>query len=124
MVALEAEIHEIAGGPFNIASNKQLADVLFGKLSLPVGRRTKTGPSTDADTLEELAALHPVPAEGAGGAAAHVAVVGLLVYGPYSLLAGALVLSDAQARVQALREEDVGGDTELHHLLRYSRGSG
>ncbi len=63
LVALEAEIHAMAGGPFNIASNKQLADVLFGKLSLPVGRRTKTGPSTDADTLEELAALHPVPAK-------------------------------------------------------------
>jgi DNA polymerase-1 len=63
LVALEAEIHAAAGGPFNIASNKQLADVLFGKLSLPVGRRTKTGPSTDADTLEELAALHPVPAK-------------------------------------------------------------
>ena len=63
LVALESEIHAIAGGPFNISSNKQLADVLFGKLSLPVGRRTKTGPSTDADTLEELAALHPVPAK-------------------------------------------------------------
>ncbi|HXJ22258.1 MAG TPA: DNA polymerase I [Polyangia bacterium] len=63
LVALEAEIHGQAGGPFNIASNKQLADVLFGKLSLPVIRRTKTGPSTDADTLEELARLHPVPAK-------------------------------------------------------------
>ncbi len=63
LVALEAEIHAMAGGTFNIASNKQLADVLFGKLSLPVVRRTKTGPSTDADTLEELARLHPVPAK-------------------------------------------------------------
>jgi DNA polymerase-1 len=63
LVALEAEIHGMAGQPFNIASPKQLADVLFGKLSLPVIRRTKTGPSTDADTLEELAALHPVPAK-------------------------------------------------------------
>ncbi len=63
LVALEAEIHGMAGGTFNIASNKQLADVLFGKLSLPVIRRTKTGPSTDADTLEELARLHPVPAK-------------------------------------------------------------
>ena len=51
------------GGPFNINSNKQLADVLFGKLGLPVVRKTKTGASTDADTLEELAALHPVPAK-------------------------------------------------------------
>jgi DNA polymerase-1 len=63
LVALEKEIHALAGGPFNISSNKQLADVLFGKLSLPVIRKTKTGASTDADTLEELAALHPVPAK-------------------------------------------------------------
>ncbi|HVY37853.1 MAG TPA: DNA polymerase I [Polyangia bacterium] len=63
LVSLETEIHALAGGAFNIASNKQLADVLFGKLSLPVIRRTKTGPSTDADTLEELARLHAVPAK-------------------------------------------------------------
>jgi DNA polymerase-1 len=63
LAALEKEIHQLAGGPFNIASNKQLADVLFGKLGLPVVRKTKTGASTDADTLEELAALHPVPAK-------------------------------------------------------------
>ncbi|HXI56354.1 MAG TPA: DNA polymerase I [Polyangia bacterium] len=63
LLALEKEIHAIAGGPFNINSNKQLADVLFGKLGLPVVRKTKTGASTDADTLEELAALHPVPAK-------------------------------------------------------------
>jgi DNA polymerase-1 len=63
LVALEKEIHALAGGPFNIGSNKQLGDVLFGKLGLPVVRKTKTGASTDADTLEELAALHPVPAK-------------------------------------------------------------
>jgi len=63
LAALETEIHGLAGLTFNINSPKQLADVLFGKLSLPVGRKTKTGPSTDADTLEELAALHPVPAK-------------------------------------------------------------
>src|SRR5262249_2239992 len=51
------------GHTFNINSPKQLSDVLFSKLSLPVIRKTKTGPSTDADTLEELAALHPVPAK-------------------------------------------------------------
>jgi DNA polymerase-1 len=62
--ALEAEIHQLAGGPFNIGSPKQLAEVLFTKLSLPVIRRTSTkAPSTDADVLEELAALHPVPAK-------------------------------------------------------------
>jgi DNA polymerase-1 len=63
LVALEGEIHAQAGGPFNISSNKQLGEVLFGKLGLPVIRRTKTGPSTDADVLEELATLHPVPAK-------------------------------------------------------------
>jgi DNA polymerase-1 len=63
LAALEREIHDLASHTFNINSNKQLADVLFGKLGLPVVRRTKTGASTDADTLEELAALHPVPAK-------------------------------------------------------------
>jgi DNA polymerase-1 len=63
LVALEREIHAQAGGPFNISSNKQLGEVLFGKLGLPVIRRTKTGPSTDADVLEELATLHTVPAK-------------------------------------------------------------
>jgi len=63
LAALETEIHTLAGLPFNINSPKQLSDVLFGKLSLPVIRKTKTGPSTDADTLEELATLHPVPAK-------------------------------------------------------------
>ena len=63
LVGLEAEIHTLSGLTFNINSNKQLGDVLFGKLALPVIRRTKTGPSTDADTLEELAALHPVAAK-------------------------------------------------------------
>jgi DNA polymerase-1 len=63
IAALETEIHALVGTPFNIASPKQLAEVLFGKLGLPIVRRTKTGPSTDADVLEELAALHPVAAK-------------------------------------------------------------
>jgi DNA polymerase-1 len=61
--ALETEIHGLAGGEFNIASPKQLAQILFGKLGLPVVKKTKTGASTDADVLEELAALHPMPAK-------------------------------------------------------------
>ena len=61
--ALESEIHGLAGAAFNIASPKQLAEVLFGKLALPVVKKTKSGPSTDADVLEELAARHPLPAK-------------------------------------------------------------
>jgi DNA polymerase-1 len=58
---LTREIHELAGGPFTIASPKQLAQVLFEKLKLPAIRRTKTGYSTDADVLTELALTHPLP---------------------------------------------------------------
>jgi DNA polymerase-1 len=63
MAALEGEIHALAGGPFNIDSRLQLADVLFAKLQLPVVKKTKTGPSTDASVLSELAPLHPLPAK-------------------------------------------------------------
>jgi DNA polymerase-1 len=61
--ALEIEIHALAGSAFNIASPKQLAEILFVKLGLPIIRKTKTGASTDADVLEELAAMHPLPAK-------------------------------------------------------------
>jgi DNA polymerase I len=59
---LEKEIHELAGGPFNIQSPKQLASVLFHKLGLPAARRTKVtkGFSTSLDVLEELALVHPL----------------------------------------------------------------
>jgi DNA polymerase I len=64
MESLEAEIHQMAGRPINIASPKQLQELLFTELKLPVVKRTaKTGPSTDADVLEELAPLHPLPAK-------------------------------------------------------------
>jgi DNA polymerase-1 len=63
LAVLEAHIHELAKGPFNLNSPRQLADVLFGRLGLPVVRRTKTGPSTDADVLQELAPLNPIVAE-------------------------------------------------------------
>ena len=57
MAALEIEIHKLAGESFNVASPKQLGDILFGKFSLPGGRKTKTGAwSTDVDVLEEVAA--------------------------------------------------------------------
>ncbi len=60
---LEDEIRELAGEAFNIGSPKQLGEILFDKMSLPGGRRTKTGAwSTDAAALEELAAEgHELP---------------------------------------------------------------
>lgn len=59
---LEREIYELAGERFNIDSPRQLADILFQRLRLPVVKRTRSsGPSTDADVLEELAAQHPLP---------------------------------------------------------------
>ncbi len=64
MDELEAEIHRMAGRAINIASPKQLQELLFNELKLPVTKRTaKTGPSTDAEVLEELARLHPLPAK-------------------------------------------------------------
>ncbi|NOT07616.1 MAG: DNA polymerase I [Gemmatimonadales bacterium] len=62
LTRLEGEIAAAAGTPFNVNSPKQLAVVLFEKLGLPVIKRTKTGPSTDAEVLEELADQgHAVP---------------------------------------------------------------
>ncbi len=57
------EIHALAGGEFNIGSPKQLATVLFEKLKLPPIKKTKTGYSTDADVLEQLALGHELPAK-------------------------------------------------------------
>jgi DNA polymerase I len=53
--AVEKQIYAAAGAEFNINSNLQLRDILFGKLNLPVIKRTSTGPSTDASVLKELA---------------------------------------------------------------------
>ena len=63
LARLEDEIRELAGEDFNIGSPKQLGEILFDKMSLPGGRRTKTGAwSTDASALEELAvAGHDLP---------------------------------------------------------------
>jgi DNA polymerase-1 len=59
---IEREIHKVAGSDFNLNSTPQLRQVLFDKLDLPVLKKTKTGPSTDASVLEELAAMgHEVP---------------------------------------------------------------
>ncbi len=58
--ALETEIHELAGHPFNVNSTPQLRTVLYDEIGLKPGRRTKTGYSTDAATLESLRDEHPI----------------------------------------------------------------
>ena len=57
---LERAIYEQAGCEFNINSPKQLGEVLFDKLMLPAGKKTKTGWSTNADVLEKLRGKHPI----------------------------------------------------------------
>jgi DNA polymerase-1 len=53
--AVEKQIYTVAGQEFNINSNLQLREILFGKLNLPILKKTSTGPSTDASVLKELA---------------------------------------------------------------------
>ena len=60
--ALELKAYELAGQPFNLGSPKQLGEILFGKLGIPVKRKTATGqPSTDEEVLSELAEDYPLP---------------------------------------------------------------
>jgi DNA polymerase-1 len=62
MAQLQIEAHAAAGGSFNVDSPKQLQEILFGKLGLPVARKTPTGqPSTAEDVLEELAQSYELP---------------------------------------------------------------
>ncbi|MEL6521899.1 MAG: DNA polymerase, partial [Pseudomonadota bacterium] len=64
MAGLEAEIHELAGEEFKVGSPKQLGEILFDKLSLPGGKKGKTGAyATGADVLEDLATEHDLPAK-------------------------------------------------------------
>ena len=64
MLALEQEAYGIAGQPFNMGSPKQIGEILFTKLGLPVNKKTATGaPSTDEEVLQELAADYPLPAK-------------------------------------------------------------
>ena len=63
ILALESQAHELAGGPFNLGSPKQLGEILFNQLELPVLRKTPKGaPSTAEDVLAELAFDYPLPA--------------------------------------------------------------
>ncbi|MDR2507815.1 MAG: DNA polymerase I, partial [Candidatus Accumulibacter sp.] len=62
LAELERQAHEIAGAPFNINSPKQLAEILFNQLGLPVKKKTPSGtPSTDEEVLSELALDYPLP---------------------------------------------------------------
>lgn len=61
LATLEQEAHRLAGEPFNLNSPKQLAELLFTKLGLPIQRKTPTGqPATDEETLQALADQHPL----------------------------------------------------------------
>ena len=63
MVQLEQQAYEIAGQPFNLSSPKQIGEILFVQLGLPVKKKTASGaPSTDEEVLQELAADYPLPA--------------------------------------------------------------
>ncbi len=57
---LENQAYDLAGEQFNLNSPKQLGVILFEKLGLPAGKKTKTGYSTDAETLENLSGKHPL----------------------------------------------------------------
>ena len=62
LLELEQQAHELAGQPFNVNSPKQLAEILFKKLELPVKKKTPSGtPSTDEEVLSELALDYPLP---------------------------------------------------------------
>jgi len=64
MMQLEKEAHELAGQPFNLGSPKQIGEILFTKLGLPVTKKTPSGvPSTDEEVLEKLAEDYPLPAK-------------------------------------------------------------
>jgi len=57
------KIHHMAGEPFNINSPQQLGQILFDKLGLPMGKKTKTGYSTSMEVLSSLSPHHPLPGE-------------------------------------------------------------
>ena len=64
ILKLEQEAHEIAGQPFNLSSPKQIGEIFFNQLGLPVVKKTATGaPSTDEEVLEKLAEDYPLPAK-------------------------------------------------------------
>jgi len=64
ILQLEKEAHELAGQPFNLASPKQIGEIFFTQLGLPIVKKTATGaPSTDDEVLQKLAEDYPLPAK-------------------------------------------------------------
>jgi DNA polymerase I len=64
ILQLETQAHELAGQPFNLSSPKQIGEIFFTKLGLPIVKKTATGaPSTDEEVLEKLAEDFPLPAK-------------------------------------------------------------
>ena len=64
ILQLETEAHALAGQPFNLSSPKQIGEIFFNKLGLPVVKKTPTGsPSTDDEVLQKLAEDYPLPAK-------------------------------------------------------------
>jgi DNA polymerase-1 len=62
MAAFEQQAYQAAGGPFNLGSPRQICEILFERMKLPVIKKTATGqPSTDEEVLQELAANYPLP---------------------------------------------------------------
>jgi DNA polymerase I len=62
ILELEQQAYDLAGGPFNLGSPKQIGEIFFGKLQLPVVKKTPTGaPSTDEEVLQKLAEDYPLP---------------------------------------------------------------
>jgi DNA polymerase-1 len=62
ILQLELQAHELAGQPFNLGSPKQIGEIFFDKLGMPVVKKTATGaPSTDEEVLEKLAENYPLP---------------------------------------------------------------
>jgi DNA polymerase-1 len=62
MLALEQQAFQLVGGPFNLGSPRQICEILFERMKLPVVKKTATGqPSTDEEVLQELAADYPLP---------------------------------------------------------------
>jgi DNA polymerase-1 len=61
LAEIEGRLYKIAGASFNLNSPKQLSEILFTKLKLPVIKKTKTGASTDSEVLQKLSSLHEFP---------------------------------------------------------------